>query len=429
MFEFLGGLLDNPARSVGINPDQIDPNQRWGLRGMTLQALGNQLQGGTPFYEGMNSIREGIDARHAAELKRQQEQAALAAQQAQQQQLSAVFGQDPMAGAQAAATQLAVGAPAELAGRPGPTVQRAGIQQAALQSISPGKMKAEQYRRAAQIVAATSPETAAKYIDIADKLDPREEFYAPTEANGQFFQASKSGAIQGINGFAPKAPQPPTSVQEFQFGQGNPAYNQWLLEQNKAKGTNVVNQLPGQSKFQDTLAAEWAKQMPVMETQAVKAAQMNEGLNRIISLAQQGTYNGALAPGVIGANQFLASFGLTADPQKLANSRESQALLNQLVLDFMGANGGARGFTEKETAILMDAFPKLIDDPGSRVRIARMLQNRNNEAIGVYNAARQRFSALAGQGAPFYIGPELKTTPAPSGDRRSLDSIFQPQRP
>jgi hypothetical protein len=53
----------------------------------------------------------------------------------------------------------------------------------------------------------------------------------------------------------------------------------------------------------------------------------------------------------------------------------------------MASNGGARGFTEKETAILQDAFPKIVDSPQARQQIASLLRNRAKKDVDDYNSA------------------------------------------
>jgi len=57
----------------------------------------------------------------------------------------------------------------------------------------------------------------------------------------------------------------------------------------------------------------------------------------------------------------------------------------------MAANGGARGFTEKETAILQDAFPKIVDSPEARQQIAELLRDKALQDVEDYNFALEQF--------------------------------------
>ena len=106
---------------------------------------------------------------------------------------------------------------------------------------------------------------------------------------------------------------------------------------------------------------------------------------------KRGTFTGSMAPTAIGAAQFLNSFGLQVKPEILANSRAFEAASSRLVLDFMAANGGARGFTEKETAILQDAFPKIVDSPEARQQIAELLRDKALQDVEDYNFALEQF--------------------------------------
>lgn len=144
------------------------------------------------------------------------------------------------------------------------------------------------------------------------------------------------------------------------------------------KGPLVVFPEKGAS---EAMWLEVGKELPKLATQARAANQTNQALSNLVEMGEKKTFSGLLAPGQIGASQFLTSFGVKVAPETLANSRTFQAASNVLVLDFMASMGGARGFSKEESAILYDAFPKIIDDPTSRTRIANMLIQRNNRII------------------------------------------------
>ena len=138
-------------------------------------------------------------------------------------------------------------------------------------------------------------------------------------------------------------------------------------------------------KGDQALVATIAKELPAQRQQAMEASRVNQSLNELLNLNKQKTFVGTLAPGSVGAAQFLSSFGVNIAPQTLANTREFQASTNLILMDFMGAMGGAKGFSKEESAILYDAFPKIVDDPRSRARIVEMLKRRNDRVISDYN--------------------------------------------
>lgn len=164
-------------------------------------------------------------------------------------------------------------------------------------------------------------------------------------------------------------------------------------ELKSSSSTKIV--MPGEKLTNKTME-KFGEQYPSMLTQAVSADQTNQRLASIIENKNQKMYTGLLAPGQIAAAQFLQSFGLQVDPEKLANTRTSQATANQLTLDFMGAMGGAKGFSKEESAILYDSFPKIVDDPNSRAKIAEMLIKRNNQIIDDFNSIRTSLEEYEG---------------------------------
>lgn len=167
------------------------------------------------------------------------------------------------------------------------------------------------------------------------------------------------------------------------------------LESKKASASSTKVVLPGEKSTSKALE-KFGEQYPERLAQAVTADQTNQRLASIIENKNQKMYTGLLAPGQVAAAQFLQSFGVQVDAEKLANTRTSQATANQLVLDFMGAMGGAKGFSKEESAILYDSFPKIIDDPNSRARIAEMLIKRNNQVIDDFNSIRSSLEEYEG---------------------------------
>jgi hypothetical protein len=206
-----------------------------------------------------------------------------------------------------------------------------------------------------------------------------------------------SGAATQIATGAPKARELPTDVRAaaldlFGTDQGlSPDQSQQaarLAERRKleraAAGSTKLT-VDTVAKGDQAMVSAIAKELPGLRQQAMEAARVNQSLDELLNLNKQKTFVGTLAPGSVGAAQFLSSFGVNIAPQTLANTREFQASTNLILMDFMGAMGGAKGFSKEESAILYDAFPKIVDDPRSRARIVEMLKRRNDRVISDYN--------------------------------------------
>jgi hypothetical protein len=253
---------------------------------------------------------------------------------------------------------------------------------------------------------------------------------APRSANAKkYFQAAKYYATSGRADLAKKYhdigisldPNPEDAVRTLEYlgynVEGTETKGLDLLKQlneSKTSKTTITNVNGPQGKGDEKYWESLAKTIPEKEAQAVAANRTNLALRDMIELNNKGTFSGMLAPGAIGATQFLQSFGMNPAEDKLANTREFQASANILVLDFMGAMGGARGFSKEESAILYDAFPKIIDDPKARARIAKMLVTRNNRIIDEYKALTRQYEGGGGRPLPkVQVEPlELGTTGA-----------------
>lgn len=197
-------------------------------------------------------------------------------------------------------------------------------------------------------------------------------------------------------------PNPSEAIRDIEYlfgnslaGSGSTGFEN-LKAYNESKSSKV-NVNTGINKGEEAYWSELGKNLPALESQAMSANRTNESLATLIDLGNKKTFTGGLAPGAIGATQFLSSIGLNVKPETLANTREFQAQSNILVLDFMGAMGGARGFSKEESAILYDAFPKIVDSPQARERIATMLIARNNRIIRDYNTTRDQFEKGVGK--------------------------------
>jgi len=185
-----------------------------------------------------------------------------------------------------------------------------------------------------------------------------------------------------------KAPESTTTQRDYEFARSQGYQGSFEDFRRAATPSTVVNLDTKGSQLGQEL---YLKKIDSLEAPARNAGRILNQVNAMDKATQGGTFKGSMAPTAVGAAQFLESFGIKVKPEVLANTRAFQAASNQLVLDFMAANGGARGFTEKETAILQDAFPKIIDSPDARRQIADLLRNRALQDVEDYNFAVGEF--------------------------------------
>ena len=234
---------------------------------------------------------------------------------------------------------------------------------------------------------------------LAQVLAAQEPKTTTTEFGGQLLNVTGDTATPVTMGgkpvtAAPKPAELPSDVQSYQYyvqqetASGRPAktFEQWKAGQ-KAPPFSINLGDKGSLLGQEL----YLKKIDSLEAPARNAGRILNQVNAMDKATQGGTFKGSMAPTAVGAAQFLESFGIKVKPEVLANTRAFQAASNQLVLDFMAANGGARGFTEKETAILQDAFPKIIDSPDARRQIADLLRNRALQDVEDYNFAVGEF--------------------------------------
>ncbi len=181
----------------------------------------------------------------------------------------------------------------------------------------------------------------------------------------------------------------PSSVREFQYGQSNPAFNQWLLGQNSAKGTkvtvegskNIMTQESEQSKAygkgMGDLRVEIQKAGFNAPSQLTKLARMEELLT--------GVDGGKLAP--LGADIAGAarSLGLNIDP-KLGNKQGAEALAVEMALAMKPPGSGTT--SDKDFDNFMLTVPGLSKSAEGRKQITQTLRAKAQRDIQVSKMAR-----------------------------------------
>jgi hypothetical protein len=183
----LGGLLFGNAPSSGfesyLDPEQLKRMQNQGVMQAAMALLKASGPSAVPIGIGQ-ALGEAYGAGQAGY------------QQAQQQGLTAMMTKQKL----------------DEAKRSKEMQQTVGtfLGQQAPEGVSPSEFKAQQYMKLADVYAASNPEQASKFFDMAQKLTPR------TEVTGQPFQVSdsqgkpmlvqqfKDGTIRPMEGFGPQ---------------------------------------------------------------------------------------------------------------------------------------------------------------------------------------------------------------------------------
>lgn len=297
-----------------------------------------------------------------------------------------------------------------------------------------------------------TPEEWDKFFQQADpsavgQFDNRDTMFAVARglmrgAGGEQFTLGENQTrfdAQGnvIASGTPKAPDEPTSVQEYRFAQQNGEtrpYPQWLNETKKAGATNV-NVSTGENGLQKELDGEEAKVWSgYLKTGTVAASNAGDFqvLGELIKVAPQGPLTGRLAealPGVSSAGDAFNSIvkrvaptlraegsGATSDIEYDGMLRSLPALRNQpeanaMILQIMGA----------KNQINME-----------RAEIVRQFRNREIDATQARRAMSEldarsimtpeMRSALAGIGVP---GGDAGT--APSGVDADIWGVMTPE--
>jgi len=204
-------------------------------------------------------------------------------------------------------------------------------------------------------------------------------------------QAALSGAPDIAAQFMPKQAELPNSVQEYQYGQNDPAYNAWKTSQTKA-GAPQVN-VGSTNKYAETVDAGIANDFIEIQKAGASASEAKNSLTAMRSLMDDPNfYSGAGGESVLGLKRAFVALG--GDPNATATTEAFNALAKKAALDNMGGSLGAgfsnadRGFVVEQTAnvgntpegnkALIDINIKLASRKEQIAKMARAYADRNN---------------------------------------------------
>lgn len=237
-----------------------------------------------------------------------------------------------------------------------------------------------------------NPLLASLLAQMVKPKEPEKFGTTPVQgADGNFYLVSESGRMvkTPVAGQV-KTPEEPSSVREYKIavGQGYKGSLMDFLTDQKRAGATKLSIDTGAS---NQLVGNFADELKESHKAAIASSKIMPQLNQLDKLTEQGTYTGAMAKGAVGASEFLQSFGINVDADTLARTKQFEALKNQLVLQMMAANGGARGFSKEETALLDNAFPQIVNNPQARKQIVQIFRNMAQAGIDQYNGQLNDF--------------------------------------
>jgi hypothetical protein len=358
------GLLDSmdDPRTMGLLSLGMGLLNSRGNFGQALGQAGPQaLQAVRQVQEDRQKKAQREQAQQMQALQMQQAQAAMAQQQAQQQRQAAIEG--AYRGALRSPEQMA------MAGGGGPSVANA----AAIPNTMP------QIDQSALIRNLMQADPMAAY----QMLQPKPE---DMKVVGDALVGVTGGKARELYR-APQKPEPlPGNVREFQYGQENPAFNEWLLRQNSAKGTKV--RVDAGQRFENAYSTNQGKEFSdtmagINKTAFAAPAQIRK-LERMEQLLD-GVDGGKLAPTGLDIASAANSIGIKIDP-KLGNKEAAQALAREIAGGFRQPGTGP--MTDKDFENFLLQVPDLSKTAQGRKQITATMKAAASRDIQIAKLAR-----------------------------------------
>lgn len=365
------GMERNIGGLLGVDPETLTPAEREQARRLSQMAVFDALARGTTPFEGLRGAATTIGAQREQRQLRERETAA----QEQAARISGrLFGDDLSARVITPEEAIKLGNP-KLAGTIRPRQDLGQPPQpdtGELTGVSPMSRYVSDPREAMRMAMTPAGIDALKVNPLLSTM--MTEYIKPKEMSLTEKQKLYSQAVaQGYEG----------TILDFLQ----------LIEASGAPKIGIDVGQKGTNKAQETLAAAEATTLSEDRNSARSALRVWNGAQTLIDLStKEGAVSGALAPNIIGANNFLVSiFGKGVAQEAMADAEKFNAAVSQLVIDQMSSLGGARGFSREETALLERSFPQIATSPQARIAIARLLQAKAEENINSYNQSLSDF--------------------------------------
>lgn len=390
------GMERNIGGLLGIDPEDMTEAEKKQARRLSQMAVFDALARGTTPTAGLQGAAALLGAQREERSKRQRQQAA---EQEMGRITGRLFGDDLGARVITPEEAARVGNP-KLAGT--------------IRPRQPSGLAPEQDTGVLSEVTPTS-----RYV--ADPQDALRRAMTPAGLDAMQMNPLLSGMLSQY--VKPKEQNLTDDQREYMaaVSQGYAGSFMDYLRDIKSAGAtrlSVSTGEKGESKAQEVLAGAEATALSNDRNAARSSLRVWGGAQTLIDLsAKPGAVAGSLAPGVMGANDFLVSiFGRGVAPEAMADAAKFNAAVSQLVIDQMSTLGGARGFSREETALLQQSFPQIATSPQARIAIARLLQAKAEENINAYNQSlsdfREAFPNIRTSLKPVEL-PKRNTAPPP----------------
>jgi hypothetical protein len=192
--------------------------------------------------------------------------------------------------------------------------------------------------------------------------------------------ASIGQAKEAIQYMKTLTPEKPSVVREYEYAKGQGykgTFQQYQLEQNKAKGTNVTLNAGTEKKYGEALAGKIAEADVSMRDVAIKAPELAERSNSVIKLINSGVITGTGAEARLAIGKALNLAG-DSDSETIANTEALVTELAGTTLDAIKGSGlgSGQGFTDKDRQFLQDAKAGRIPLESSTIRRIATLNHR-----------------------------------------------------
>ena len=254
---------------------------------------------------------------------------------------------------------------------------------------------------------------AQRYAQLMLSRQPQVSLEAIMEASPESRQKYQETGDPFALAKPPKAPNLPSSYEEYLIASKDPKYSKFITE-NKGNKTIV---LPGE-RTTNVLSDEFAKGIAAQDLETIKAGEAALGqievANNVRDLLQQNPITGTGAPARLALEKGLASAGFIAgDRASVTENLSANLAKATLSLVKTSGLGSGQGFTDKDREFLEKAAAGKIEMTDKNLRYLADLNDKAARAnITRSNAVRARYRELPNfRGMPGML-PNIDLPPA-----------------
>lgn len=224
-----------------------------------------------------------------------------------------------------------------------------------------------------------------------------------------------------------KSEAAPSSVREFQYGQQNPQFNDWLMTGKKAGGTNVNVTTRVENKASESVAGQVGPILEKSLTAAEGAMRVLDASDRVVKAIDSGkVITGPLSNARVTGLQIGQMLGVGGkdSAEVLANTRQAIRGLSEMTLQGRKEMSGQGAITDRESALAEKATSGDINNlTAEEVKILANASARSSRyQIQKHQGRVKNAGALPGMSniTPFFDVPAMEPS-APSGSGKVVD--------